>query len=180
MVVSPSVTPQVAIGRARLPCTTVIAATDDDTKKAQLILGYETWESRELSIDTFPSSWGNPHPSRVYIRAALCRAHSASSFTHYNPFKNNNIMSESYTIGRHDPILITGSNGFLGCKVVETLLKSGFSNLKCFVRPSGKLDRLNAVLRSHRESQVEGLQREPTFSRRLQASRRECPSGLPS
>jgi nucleoside-diphosphate-sugar epimerase len=53
--------------------------------------------------------------------------------------------------------LITGSNGFIGCKVVDLLLERGYSNLKCFVRPSGKLDRLNEILRRYPEADVEVL-----------------------
>jgi nucleoside-diphosphate-sugar epimerase len=45
-----------------------------------------------------------------------------------------------------DRILVTGSNGFIGAKVVETLLKYGFSNIRCFVRPSSKLGRLEDAL----------------------------------
>jgi nucleoside-diphosphate-sugar epimerase len=45
-----------------------------------------------------------------------------------------------------DRILITGSSGFIGVKVVQTLLEYGFRNLACFIRPSSKLDRLKAVL----------------------------------
>ena len=47
------------------------------------------------------------------------------------------------------PILITGANGFIGSSVVEMLLERGYSNLRCFVRPSGKLDRLNNILTAH-------------------------------
>jgi nucleoside-diphosphate-sugar epimerase len=43
-------------------------------------------------------------------------------------------------------ILVTGSNGFIGAKVVKTLLEYGFSKLRCFVRPSSNLDRLENVL----------------------------------
>jgi nucleoside-diphosphate-sugar epimerase len=43
-------------------------------------------------------------------------------------------------------ILVTGSNGFIGAKVVQTLLEGGFSNLCCLVRPSSQLDRLKKVL----------------------------------
>jgi nucleoside-diphosphate-sugar epimerase len=43
-------------------------------------------------------------------------------------------------------ILVTGSNGFVGAKVVETLLEFGFTNLRCFVRPTSSLDRLQEVL----------------------------------
>jgi nucleoside-diphosphate-sugar epimerase len=45
-----------------------------------------------------------------------------------------------------DRILITGSNGFIGVKVVENLLEHGFSKLRCFVRPSSKLGRLEKAL----------------------------------
>jgi nucleoside-diphosphate-sugar epimerase len=46
-----------------------------------------------------------------------------------------------------DPILITGSGGFIGSKVVEGLLDRGFRNLICFARPSGKTARIDALLR---------------------------------
>jgi nucleoside-diphosphate-sugar epimerase len=45
-----------------------------------------------------------------------------------------------------DRILVTGSNGFIGVRVVATLLQYGFSNIRCFVRPSSKLDDLKNVL----------------------------------
>ena len=45
-----------------------------------------------------------------------------------------------------DRILVTGSNGFIGSKVVEILLEYGFANLRCFVRPSSHLERLQKVL----------------------------------
>jgi len=46
-----------------------------------------------------------------------------------------------------DRILVTGSNGFVGVKVVEILLEYGFKNLRCFVRPSSRLETLKEVLR---------------------------------
>jgi len=45
-----------------------------------------------------------------------------------------------------DRILVTGSNGFIGAKVVETLLEHGFGNLRCFVRPSSQLVRLEKTI----------------------------------
>jgi len=45
-----------------------------------------------------------------------------------------------------DRILVTGSNGFIGAKVVETLLDHGFLNRRRFVRPSSQLDRLENAL----------------------------------
>jgi len=64
-------------------------------------------------------------------------------------------MANSSIVNKTDSVLITGSNGFIGCKVVETLLERGFYNLKCFARPSGKLQTLNEVLLRHPKAQVE-------------------------
>jgi nucleoside-diphosphate-sugar epimerase len=46
----------------------------------------------------------------------------------------------------NDCILVTGSNGFIGSKVIEKLLEYGFINLRCFIRPSSRLDRLEKAL----------------------------------
>ncbi len=46
-------------------------------------------------------------------------------------------------------ILVTGSNGFIGAKVVEILLEYGVGNLRCFVRPSSNLNRLEKILGKH-------------------------------
>jgi nucleoside-diphosphate-sugar epimerase len=55
-------------------------------------------------------------------------------------------MQLEYIVSPLDRILVTGSSGFVGAKVVEALLEYGFSNLRCFVRPSSNLDRLKAAL----------------------------------
>lgn len=55
-------------------------------------------------------------------------------------------MSVEFVVDKTERILVTGSSGFIGAKVVEVLLEYGFRNLRCFVRPSSRLDRLKAVL----------------------------------
>jgi nucleoside-diphosphate-sugar epimerase len=50
-----------------------------------------------------------------------------------------------FIITSDDPILITGATGFIGFKVVASLLQHGFRNLRCFVRPSGKIVKLEAL-----------------------------------
>ena len=57
-------------------------------------------------------------------------------------------MKPSYAVGTEECILITGSNGFIGTKTVEILLEYGFSNLRCLVRSSSRLERLKEVLSS--------------------------------
>src|SRR5438067_4116621 len=55
-------------------------------------------------------------------------------------------MNRKFIASPNECILVTGSNGFIGSKVVQQLLEYGFANLRCFVRPSSKLDRLKKLL----------------------------------
>ena len=48
-----------------------------------------------------------------------------------------------------DRFLVTGSTGFIGSKVVETLLEYGYTNVRCFTRPSSRLDRLENILKRY-------------------------------
>ncbi len=54
-----------------------------------------------------------------------------------------------------DRVLITGANGFIGARVVDCLLEYGFRNLCCFARPSGRMQRLEAVLAERGAKDVE-------------------------
>ena len=55
-------------------------------------------------------------------------------------------------ITRHDDlILVTGATGFIGQKVVASLLQLGFCNLRCFVRPSSPMAKVRALAALSRE-----------------------------
>src|SRR5438034_603808 len=43
---------------------------------------------------------------------------------------------DPFMIGLDDLILVTGSTGFIGSRLVVDLLDRGFRNLRCFARPS--------------------------------------------
>ena len=65
-------------------------------------------------------------------------------------------MDQKRILNLNDLILVTGSSGFIGAKVVEVLLEYGYRNIRCFVRPSSRLERLREVLnRSGAEEAVE-------------------------
>src|SRR5262245_55229576 len=65
-------------------------------------------------------------------------------------------MKSSHIIQAADRILVTGASGFIGVKVVETLLEYGFRSIRCLVRPSSRRGRLDDVLqRFGRPSGVE-------------------------
>jgi nucleoside-diphosphate-sugar epimerase len=55
-------------------------------------------------------------------------------------------LTSDYIIAPDDCILVTGSNGFIGARVVEMLLRYGLFKIRCFVRPSSELGRLHEVL----------------------------------
>jgi len=48
------------------------------------------------------------------------------------------MQQDPYIISPDDLILVTGAGGFIGRRLVETLLRLGFRNLRCFVRPSSQ------------------------------------------
>ena len=52
---------------------------------------------------------------------------------------------EAFTIGPDDPILITGATGFIGSRVVESLVRLGALNLRCLVRPSSRAERVELL-----------------------------------
>src|SRR6266571_2864741 len=52
---------------------------------------------------------------------------------------------DAFIIGPDDPILITGATGFIGSRLVESLLDRGFRNLRCFARPSSEVARVEAI-----------------------------------
>jgi len=64
-------------------------------------------------------------------------------------------MNNNYNINFDDPILITGSNGFIGSKLVETLFEYGFSNLRCFVRPSSNTDKLEKIITRYSQANIQ-------------------------
>jgi nucleoside-diphosphate-sugar epimerase len=62
-------------------------------------------------------------------------------------------MNPKY-IASEDRLLVTGSNGFIGAKVVDHLLAYGLTNLRCFVRPSSKLGNLKKVVGHHSDAKT--------------------------
>jgi nucleoside-diphosphate-sugar epimerase len=65
------------------------------------------------------------------------------------------LTTSKYISSPDDRILVTGSNGFIGVSVVQTLLGYGFYNVRCFVRHSSRLERLKNVLRGSPGENIE-------------------------
>lgn len=60
-------------------------------------------------------------------------------------------MKDDWIVNKSDLILVTGSNGFVGSKVVETLIGHGFKRLRCLYRSSKNLSILQNIAASHSE-----------------------------
>lgn len=58
-------------------------------------------------------------------------------------------QSPAFLVGADEPVLITGARGFIGSRVVASLLSLGLRNLRCLVRPSGDPARLKALQESN-------------------------------
>jgi 2-alkyl-3-oxoalkanoate reductase len=56
-------------------------------------------------------------------------------------------------IGADEPILVTGATGFIGSRLVRTLLDAGFRRVRAFARPSSDLSKLDAA--SRRDSRLD-------------------------
>lgn len=52
-------------------------------------------------------------------------------------------------------ILVTGANGFVGTSLVGCLLQSGFTNIRCLVRPSGNHENLGSQISKYPDKTVE-------------------------
>src|SRR5271165_7506347 len=56
--------------------------------------------------------------------------------------------NDSFIIGPEDRILVTGAAGFIGSRVVESLVDRGFRNLVCFTRPTSEVAGIEAIVKN--------------------------------
>jgi nucleoside-diphosphate-sugar epimerase len=57
-------------------------------------------------------------------------------------------VKRPWIVDKSDLILITGANGFLGSKVVQTLIEYGFTHLRCFIRSTRSHPALQSLIGS--------------------------------
>ncbi|TRZ48668.1 NAD(P)-dependent oxidoreductase [bacterium] len=65
------------------------------------------------------------------------------------------MIKKNWIVSTTEPILVTGSNGFIGSMVVKILLDYGFEHIRCFVRPSSNLASLRKVIGDQNASRTE-------------------------
>jgi len=64
-------------------------------------------------------------------------------------------MKTDPIITHNDRILITGASGYIGPRVVEKMLEYGFSKLRCFVRPSSDITKLEVIVDKNRDLDIQ-------------------------
>jgi nucleoside-diphosphate-sugar epimerase len=60
--------------------------------------------------------------------------------------KMEQLVQSDTIIGADERILVTGATGFIGIRVVRSLLGLGFRNVRCFSRPSSPASKVQALL----------------------------------
>ena len=65
------------------------------------------------------------------------------------------VLKDDYIVKPDDLVLVTGATGYIGSKVVESLLGFGFRNLRCLSRPSGKQATLAKIASRFSDARVE-------------------------
>jgi nucleoside-diphosphate-sugar epimerase len=76
---------------------------------------------------------------------------------------------EESIVTPQDLVLVTGSSGFLGVKIVEKLLHNGFRDLRCLVRSQSRIPQLQSVLSNFDSVNAEimkGNLNDPEYCRR--------------
>jgi nucleoside-diphosphate-sugar epimerase len=62
---------------------------------------------------------------------------------------------DKYIINPEEVILISGAAGFVGSRVVHTLLSYGFKRLRCLIRPTSNIKNLEAMIKEFSQANVE-------------------------
>src|ERR1700684_219177 len=70
----------------------------------------------------------------------------SNSTTNIASQENGRLQKDRFIVGPDDRILVTGAAGFIGTRVVQSLLDQGLRNLVCFVRPSSDLTEIEAII----------------------------------
>jgi len=63
--------------------------------------------------------------------------------------------NDEFIAGFGDTVLVTGANGFIGSRVVRTLLREGFERVRCFTRPASGSHLVEAMAGEFGASRVE-------------------------
>ncbi len=67
----------------------------------------------------------------------------------------SDMNQNKYIVNPDDIILVTGAAGFIGSRVVRTLLSYGFKRVRCFTRSTSRSRSLETVTKEFSQASVE-------------------------
>jgi len=89
------------------------------------------------------------------------------------------VENQDFIIGRDDLILVTGASGFIGRRLVRSLIDFGFRNLRCFARTRGaELLSRPAAINDHSPASAPDKAARVELFRGNLLSREDCESAL--
>ena len=86
----------------------------------------------------------------AYLGILLCIPRGKQQLAEFWSYRN--------IVNPEDVILVTGAAGFVGAKVLQTLLSYGFTNLRCFVKPTSNARKLESIINDSGVTNVEIVQ----------------------
>jgi len=72
-----------------------------------------------------------------------------------NNHAEEHMEQETSIIAPDDLVLVTGAAGFIGSRLIKSLLDKGLRNIRCFGRPSGTIDRIQSIVGSNENARIE-------------------------
>ena len=87
-------------------------------------------------------------PSNIFEILRFSMHEYSQSYNHLS--KNNDDI-----INKNDTILVTGSNGFVGSRLVDILLSHGYQNIRCLLRTKAKSNSLDRLVNKYGHDKLE-------------------------
>ncbi len=72
-------------------------------------------------------------------------------------FNQGNLHLNTYIIEPEERILVTGANGFIGSKVVQTLLEYGYKQIRCLTRLTSSSNRIDPLIQQYGNTRIQKI-----------------------
>jgi nucleoside-diphosphate-sugar epimerase len=63
-------------------------------------------------------------------------------------------MKKNYVVEPTSTVVVTGAAGFIGSRIVASLLRLGFDNIRCLVRPTSNVNALQQLRAEYPDARI--------------------------